>query len=138
MTTETTTAAEQPETVSDDLFDKELAADLRRYADQIHERAEKLESEHARIEVAVEKISDADDLLDEGISDRLREGYDRLCRREEELEAKAEQMREAAYKLSEAADLLDGGISDREGSDQGDTGSGNEKETTARPVTMAE
>lgn len=129
MTTETTTGSEE-EAVADDLFDKELAADLRQYADQLHERAEKLESEHARIEVAVEKISDADDLLDEGISDRLREGYDRLCRREEELEAKAEQMREAAYKLSDAADLLDGGISDREGSDPGDAGSDNEKETT--------
>lgn len=129
MTTETTAGSEE-EAVADDLLDKELAADLRQYADRLHERAEKLESEHARIEVAVEKISDADDLLDEGISDRLREGYDRLCRREEELEAKAEQMREAAYKLSDAADLLDGGISDREGSDPEDAGSDNEKETT--------
>lgn len=178
MTTETTTGMKQTETdneqVADapehqpdaaELLDKELAADLRRQYDMLHQRAEEIENEAGRIDETAEHLSDAADLLDGELAADLRRHHDDLHERAGEIGALSEQLREAAQHLSDAADLLDEGISARlrEGSeqvdsrpgdpapwnwvkglqsvwsgqgnngpdDQGDAGSGNEKEATA-------
>ena len=107
-------------------MDKELAADLRRQYDMLHQRAEEIENEAGRMDETAEHLSDAADLLDGELAADLRRHHGYLHERAGDLGALAEQLREAAQHLSDAADLLDEGISAqlREGSEQVDSGPG--------------